>query len=108
MGPLIFGPKRYVDPAINLKEIQDVNLFTIVEDGVLDIELQPTSLYDGTAQGLIRVDNRGSDVKVETQLILNQLSVSEFAPAISRLNTVTGQLDVEANYSEQDQLRMNY
>ena len=79
--------------------IQDVNLFTNVEDGVLDIELQPTSLYDGTAQGLIRVDNRGSDVKVETQLILNQLSVSEFAPAISRLNTVTGQLDVEANYS---------
>ena len=79
--------------------IQDVNLFTNVEDGVLDIELQPTSLYDGTAQGLIRVDSRGNDAAVETQLILNQLNVSEFAPAISRLNTVTGQLDVEANYA---------
>ena len=27
MGPLIFGPKRFVDPAINLKEIPEVNLF---------------------------------------------------------------------------------
>jgi len=78
--------------------IRDVNLFTNVEDGVLDIELQPTSLYDGTAQGLIRVDSRANDAAVETQLILNQLNIVEFAPAVSRLSTVTGQLDVEANY----------
>lgn len=78
--------------------VRDVNLFTNVEDGVLDIELQPTSLYDGTAQGLLRVDTRGDDASLETQLVLNQLNIVEFAPAISRLNTVTGQLDVEANY----------
>ncbi|NKB33350.1 MAG: AsmA family protein [Pseudomonadales bacterium] len=78
--------------------IRDVNLFTNVEDGVLDIELQPTSLYNGTAQGLLRVDTRGDDASLETQLLLNQLNIIEFAPAISRLNTVTGQLDVEANY----------
>ena len=78
--------------------IRDVNLFTNIEDGVLDIELQPTSLYDGTAQGLIRVDSRGNDAAVEAQLILNQLNIVEFAPAVSRLRTVTGQLGVEANY----------
>ena len=27
MGPLIFGPKRYVDPAINIKDLPEINLF---------------------------------------------------------------------------------
>ena len=31
-GPLIFGPKRYVDPAINLKEIPEVNLFLLTHN----------------------------------------------------------------------------
>ena len=32
MGPLIFGPKRFVDPAINLKEIPEVNLFLLTHN----------------------------------------------------------------------------
>ena len=32
MGPLIFGPKRYVDPAISLKEIPEVNLFLLTHN----------------------------------------------------------------------------
>jgi L-ascorbate metabolism protein UlaG (beta-lactamase superfamily) len=32
MGPLIFGPKRYVDPSINLKEIPEVNLFLLTHN----------------------------------------------------------------------------
>jgi len=32
MGPLIFGPKRYVDPAINLKEMPEVNLFLLTHN----------------------------------------------------------------------------
>ena len=32
MGPLIFGPKRYVDPAIHLKEIPEVNLFLLTHN----------------------------------------------------------------------------
>ena len=31
-GPLIFGPKRFVDPAINLKEIPEVNLFLLTHN----------------------------------------------------------------------------
>ena len=31
-GPLIFGPERYVDPAINLKEIPEVNLFLLTHN----------------------------------------------------------------------------
>ena len=32
MGPLIFGPKRYVDPAIDLKELPEVNLFLLTHN----------------------------------------------------------------------------
>ena len=32
MGPLLFGPKRYVDPAINLKELPEVNLFLLTHN----------------------------------------------------------------------------
>ena len=32
MGPLIFGPKRYVDPAINLQEIPEINLFLLTHN----------------------------------------------------------------------------
>ena len=31
-GPLIFGPKRYVPPAINLKDIPEVNLFLLTHN----------------------------------------------------------------------------
>jgi len=32
MGPLIFGPKRFVDPAIDLKELPEVNLFLLTHN----------------------------------------------------------------------------
>tara|TARA_B100000029_G_scaffold314427_1_gene306845 strand:- start:4189 stop:5244 length:1056 start_codon:yes stop_codon:yes gene_type:complete len=32
MGPLIFGPKRFVDPAIDLNEIPEVNLFLLTHN----------------------------------------------------------------------------
>jgi len=32
MGPLIFGPKRYVDPAINLQELPEINLFLLTHN----------------------------------------------------------------------------
>ncbi len=32
MGPLIFGPKRYVDPAIDLDEIPEINLFLLTHN----------------------------------------------------------------------------
>jgi L-ascorbate metabolism protein UlaG (beta-lactamase superfamily) len=32
MGPLTFGPKRYVDSPINLSEIPEVNLFLLTHN----------------------------------------------------------------------------
>ena len=32
MGPLIFGPKRYVDPALGIEEIPEINLFLLTHN----------------------------------------------------------------------------
>ncbi|MDG2421557.1 MAG: AsmA family protein [Gammaproteobacteria bacterium] len=78
--------------------IENVNLFTNIEDGVLDIELQPTSLYGGTAQGLMRIDTSRNDTQLLTQLSLDRLNITEFASAMSNINPITGRLNVEASY----------
>ena len=78
--------------------IENVNLFTNIEDGVLDVELQPTGLFGGTAQGLLRVDTNQDDTLLVTQLSLDGLNIGEIIPESSRLNPVTGRLGVEASY----------
>jgi uncharacterized protein involved in outer membrane biogenesis len=78
---------------------QDINIFTNVEDGVLDIEIQPTNAYGGGIQGAIRLDGRSTEALLSTQLSLNQLNIAEFFPLISRINSVTGQLNVEVDYT---------
>jgi len=72
-----------------------INIFTNIEDGVLDIELQPVSTFEGSVAGNIRVDGRADDAAVRSQLTISQLNVADLAPSISRLNAVTGKLDVE-------------
>ena len=44
-GPLIFGPKRYVPPAINLDEIPKVDLFLLTHNHYLYIFLSFSILY---------------------------------------------------------------
>jgi AsmA protein len=83
--------------------IQNVNLFTNIEDGVLDVELQPTGLYGGTAQGLLRVDTSQDKTLLVTQLSLDGLSIGEIIPENSKLNPVTGQIGVEASYEARGQ-----
>ncbi|MDP6414501.1 MAG: AsmA family protein, partial [Gammaproteobacteria bacterium] len=78
---------------------QDINIFTNVEDGVLDIEIQPTNAYGGVIQGAIRLDGRSTEALLSTQLSLNQLNIAEFSPSISRINSVTGQLNAEVDYT---------
>ena len=78
--------------------LEDINLFTNIEDGVLDIEMQPANAYGGAIQGAMRVDGSGPGATFSSQLSLDQLNIVEFAPSISRLDLVTGQLNAEASY----------
>ena len=77
----------------------DINIFTNLEDGVLDIESQPITAFEGTVLGNMRLDARGGTGKLTTQLATNQLNLANITPAVSRLNSVTGKLDMEANYT---------
>lgn len=83
----------------NGMEFSDINVFTNVEDGVLDIEIQPISVFSGSLQGNIRLDGRGENADLSTQLSISQLNIVELAPNISRLNSVTGNLDAEISYT---------
>lgn len=74
-----------------------INIFTNIEDGVLDIELQPIATFEGTIAGNARIDGRNENAALTTQLNIIQLNLAELVPSVSRLNAVTGNLDVQVD-----------
>lgn len=76
-----------------------ITVFTHIEDGVLDIESQPITVYEGTAQGNLRLDARGASAVLTTHLGLNALNIADITPEVSRLNAVNGKLNLEADYA---------
>jgi len=64
---------------------------------VLDIELQPVATFEGSVAGNIRVDGRNEEAMLSTQLAISQLNLANLTPSVSRLNSVTGNLDVEVD-----------
>lgn len=77
----------------------DINIFTTVEDGVLDIEVQPVSIFQGTVQGNMRVDGRSNDADLTARFNVDKINIIDLAPSISQLNSITGKLDIEANFT---------
>lgn len=80
-----------------------INIFTNVEDGVLDVEVQPVSAFEGSIAGNIRLDGRSQDAAMTTRFSISQINLIDLAPSISRLNSVTGNLDVELDLSASGQ-----
>ena len=78
--------------------IENVNLFTNIEDGVLDVELQPTNLYGGNVQGLFRVDTNPTVAQLITQLSVEELNLNELSSIIKQKIPAEGQLNVQSNY----------
>ncbi len=85
--------------AANDMRFDDITVFTNLEDGVLDIESQPVSAFNGTILGNMRLDARGGNGDLTTQVTINQLDLGTITPTIPRLNFVAGRLNVEANYN---------
>ena len=71
-----------------------ISIFTNVEDGVLDIELQPVATFEGSVAGNIRVDGRNEKAALSTQLVVGQLNLASLPPSASRFNAFSGNLDV--------------
>ncbi|MEC8331730.1 MAG: AsmA family protein, partial [Pseudomonadota bacterium] len=84
---------------INDIKLQDVNVFTNVEDGVLDIEVPPASLFAGSAQGTIRLSTRGDEPELEVSQTISDVNLSELTPLVTRFNAVNGFLQAESSYA---------
>lgn len=93
----VFGSIAIESVVANDLLFSGINVFTNIEDGVLDIELQPVATFKGSVAGNIRVDGRSEEAVLSTQLVLSQLNLANLAPSVSRLNSVTGNLDVEVD-----------
>ena len=93
----VFGSIAIESVVANDLLFTGINVFTNVEDGVLDIELQPVATFEGSVAGNIRVDGRNEEAMLSTQLVISQLNLANLAPSVSRLNSVTGNLDVEVD-----------
>ena len=92
MGPLIFGPKRYVDPAINLKEIPEINLFLLTHNHydhlstrtIQRFPYKKTKVLTPLKLGKYFTKNGFLDVKEMDwydQTIINDLKIT-FVPAV--------------------------
>ena len=79
--------------------LQEINIFTNLEDGVLDIEVQPVPGYGGTIQGAGRLDSRNPKAEIQIQFALNDINIAEIPAPIPRFNSINGSLDVEADYT---------
>lgn len=91
--------------SITAKEFQftGINVFTNIEDGVLDIEIQPVAVFEGSLAGNVRLDGSSLEPQLSTQFSAYQLNLIDLAPAISRLNSVTGKLDSDIDLTASGQ-----
>ena len=97
-GVTLRGSVSLESLAYDQTALQDVYLFTNVEDGVLDIELQPASVFGGSVEGSVRVDANPDPSQLQTRFATSNLNIIDVAPSVSRLNVLTGMLNLEANH----------
>ncbi len=81
------------------RQFSSINLFTNLENGVLDIETQTIDAFGGQIQGNMRLDSRGEESELTTLLSLQQLNIVDLALTRADLNAITGRLDVEVDYT---------
>lgn len=98
-GLNLLGSVSLASVTLNDMRFADINLYTNIEDSVLDIELAPVTAFNGTAQGALRLDAQASTPELTSQFSVNAMNLAQLAPMISRFNSVTGNLNLEADYS---------
>ena len=84
---------------INDIPLQDVKVFTNIEDGVLDIEVPPISLFEGSTQGTIRLSTRGGAPELEVTQTISKANLSELSPLVTRFSAVSGFLQAESSFT---------
>ncbi len=80
-------------------EFRDINIFTNLEGGQLDIETQAISIFGGAVQGNLRLHVAGTAAELSTELVISEIDIVELVPMVAQLDSVTGKLNMEVNYS---------
>ena len=97
----VLGSASIESIVINDTRFDDINLFTNIEDGVLDIEMPPLSAFEGSIQATARLNAQQSSPTLEVTANASALNLVNLAPSLSRFNTVTGFLNTESTYTAQ-------
>lgn len=84
---------------LNDYRFEDVNLFTNIEDGVMDVEVPPISAFEGSAQATLRLNAQAQTPEVNITFATSDINLVNLAPSVSRFNTVTGFLQSESTYT---------
>ncbi len=77
----------------------NVEVFTNIEDSVMDLEIPPIAAFEGTLQGTMRLDAQTQTPELSLTLATNDINLVNLAPSLSRFNTVTGFLQSESSYT---------
>jgi len=76
-----------------------MNLFTNVESGILDIELQPTTLLDGTIDGHLRINSVPTPSQMKLEWFATDIDVADLNLPPLVPGTLAGRLNLESRYS---------
>ena len=84
---------------INDSVWEDIDLFTNIEDGLLDLEVAPLTAFGGSAQATLRLNALADPPRFAATALASNLNLVELAPSVSRFNTVSGFLQSESSYT---------
>jgi AsmA protein len=74
-----------------------INVFTNLEDDVLDIETQAFAWLEGTAQSTLRIDSRAARSELSSRIRLDRVNVADLPLPLVQPDALGGLLSLEAN-----------
>jgi hypothetical protein len=77
----------------------NLTLFTNLESGILDIELQPSSLLDGSVEGNLRLNSAVALPQVTLDLFATDINVADLPLPLVVPGTLAGRLSQESHYT---------
>jgi len=76
-----------------------INLFTNLESGVLDVELQPTAVMDGSLEGHLRINTISARNQISTEFFATDINLANLDLPLLVPGTITGRLSQESRYA---------
>ena len=81
--------------------VENLTVFTNVEDQVLDMEIPPAAALDGTVSANMRWNARSGDM--ESEFHGEELAISDIAPLVTRFDVLTGRLHIDGAFGARGQ-----